>query len=452
MRLARTIILALGVVLALPTLAQDSQVGQSKARDRDQASQSKARDKDKKEGATQTRGTARGQGRSSTTQPRDSKTDRGLGRGTTTKPQEGDWRGRVGEGRADQQETDRGRTKTQQDRGPDGSVKAKSQEADWRGRVGLGRADQQEIERGRTKAAQDRERDQDRKRTQPPIQLGKQKDMSGRSGSSNYSTRNNLRSGKEAPRISITRAPQVVTGGRLPDLVRREERVRVNQDRRYDDRDFGHTYGGYRSGYCQYDSNWRDDWFLYAFYLFTPTRNCTVSPWYYYPQLPGYINTSRISYYNGRHCDFWVGDPYQYSYSYSRYGYGEPYGYSSNYREIDRAIDDLVRGFERQDRQAIGRLVSRSRDVNVYVDNRYCYTLRSDDFYDLMMDNIFSTRTTRYEIVSVTQAYDGIRVTARHEFLDPWGSYTAVHHFYRLQPDRYGYFISDFQTSQTNRW
>lgn len=267
---------------------------------------------------------------------------------------------------------------------------------------------------------------------------GKLDGQSGVLGKTNYRTSNNLRGllqpGFDRGSVVIERAPILGRGG-LPELVLREEaRWRDNRDGRR---------GGLRSGYCQYDARWRDDRFYYPHYAFDPySRRCTISPWYYYPQLPAYILLERIIFIDSHRCDFDEGDDYRWS----KYdGYGDRYG---SYGELDQAIGDIVDAFERQDSRSLGQVISRSTRVGIWVDGRYSYSLNSDDFYDLMQDNIRGTDTIRYEIRSVRRTGDGASVTAQHQFNDPWGGYSVVTHRYKLRRDRSGYYITDFQSSR----
>lgn len=253
----------------------------------------------------------------------------------------------------------------------------------------------------------------------------------------------NLRlEGGQTEAFRIDRAPKISRGGSLRDQVLREDNPRVRNGMLY-----GGSGSGLRFGYFHYSSGWNDDQFGFGWYAGSPYgQRCSVSPWYYYPHFPGYILIERIVYVNGSRCDFNSGRDYHWS----RGNWGDRYdewGNNFSDRELDRAIDDLVDAFEQSDRRALGRLVSRSQQVGVYMDGNYCYSLRPDDFYQLMLDNVSGTHTTNYRVESVRSDRDGARVSAVHEYIDPWGGYTSVRHYYRLKQDRYGYYIADFQTS-----
>lgn len=252
----------------------------------------------------------------------------------------------------------------------------------------------------------------------------------GRLGQSNYGSNNNQGRGGnginiDAPRLQLNK-------GSLPSQVFRSENIRVNNN--------------WRRGYYSYRDNWRDDNFCYPYYTFNPwtaNRSCSVSPWYYYPHLPGYIWASRITYYDNCSWNFSIGTSYNW---HSRGGYSN-YDNDRNRSELDDALYDIENAFERQDRRALERLIPERGRVNIYMDGTYCYSLNGDDFYDLMLDNIQDTDTVRYTITRVTTSRDEAQVSASHDYIDPWGRRQCVYHHYRLERDRYGYTITDFLTS-----
>lgn len=263
--------------------------------------------------------------------------------------------------------------------------------------------------------------------------------QNGRLGQSNYNSNNSLgRTGDgfriEQPRLNLNK-------GSLQIQVQRSETIRTNRNN-YD----GYN-NGWRDGYYSYSNNWRDDYFCYPHYTFNPWgNNCSVSPWYYYGHLPGYISSSRIFWFQNVSCNWGIGTIYSWD---RNRGWDNGYnsGYDRRNSELDDAVYDLVNAFERGDSRALGRLIPRHGRVNIYMDSMYTYTLDSDDFYDMMQDNIQSTRTTRYSIDRVRTTRDEAQVSATHEFLDPWGRRQCVYHNYRFEQDRYGYVITDFRSS-----
>lgn len=228
---------------------------------------------------------------------------------------------------------------------------------------------------------------------------------------------------------SIGSIPGTVRGGgSLQNQVIREERIRRNRD--------------CRTGYYHYDPFWRDDWFWSSSYIFNPFNNtrCVVSPWYYYPSLPGYLNYNSITIIQ-------IGaDRFQGNY----YGFKRSNYWNNSYErrsDLDYAVDDLIWSFENGDRRSLSRLIPSRGNVDIYLENQYDYSLNADEFYRLMLDVIFNTETRRYEIVSVKTSRDQAEVVARHDSIDPWGRNLSVYHWYRLEQDRRGYVITKFGTS-----
>ncbi len=224
----------------------------------------------------------------------------------------------------------------------------------------------------------------------------------------------------------------------MPGLVLREDDVRRHPDR-------------YRSGYHHYYRDWRDDYFYYPHYVFQPYRDCVISPWYYYPQLPGYLSGMRISF----------GHPRITIFSWTRYTPFQNYGSDVRYyynqsdrgdRDLDYAVRDLQDSFERFDRRAIGQMVPRNGRVSVYLDQRYAYDLGADDFYDMLIDAVTSNDTRRYEILAVERSGDRARVQARHLYLDPSGREASVYHTYELERDRSGFVIRAFGIGNRQAW
>ncbi len=255
---------------------------------------------------------------------------------------------------------------------------------------------------------------------------------SGRSGVIQYGTNSNSAArGRNNDRDGDSRQPSTYrfpTDDEIAQRANREARTRPNT----------------RRGYYHYDSNWRDDNFSYPYYRFDYDDRCVFSPWYAYPHLPGYVSGIRISInlphwsftYDDRECDWRYQDRYD--------------RYDSNY-ELDVAVRDLVRTFERRDMRALDSMLPRRSRIAIRNENGRAYSINSDDFYDLMNDAVNGTRTRRYAIESVREGRGGAQIVARHEFDDPWGRRDAVYHQYILEEDyRGGYSIVEFGTHRTN--
>jgi hypothetical protein len=260
--------------------------------------------------------------------------------------------------------------------------------------------------------------------------VGRPDQVQPRSGRAEYGTVSNQTiQGRRTAPVQIGRAPVDILTGTMAGRVLREDNVRVNVN-----------LGGLRIGYYQYDYWWRDDHFAYPHYMFTPVLGrCFISPWYYYPHLPAYLSPARIIVIN---VNPW-------SMRGHHYRWNRPTRYSGVYdhNELDWAINDLVQAFESRDERALGRIVPRRGRVDIFVDNHYSYTVNSDDFYDLLADAVYSTRTRRYEIVQVRQGYDESIIVARHHYNDPWGRAQSVYHTYQLVPERGQWVIAQFGTT-----
>ena len=269
--------------------------------------------------------------------------------------------------------------------------------------------------------------------------LGRTRDSGSRSV---YGTVTNARANvvdiRELQPTDYRRAPIDLFKGSLGQQARRES-VELRTER-------------LRIGYVHYDSRWRDDDFIYAFYEFRPIPSrCTVSPWYYYPHLPGYIRVGRVILVQPVVSIYFTSDRFYY-YPWrdaTPYVWSRPIWVSDRYHsgELDWALDDLVSIFERRDRRALDRLVPRYGRVGIWIDEDYAYSLGPDDFYDMLLDNAFGTRTRRYDILDVRRWRDQVRVLARHDYEDPWGRSDTVYHTYRLERQDGRYVIVDFGTS-----
>lgn len=290
-----------------------------------------------------------------------------------------------------------------------------------------------------------------------------------RSGKVNYGTSNNLLNKQNPNRdpIQIDRAPsrRALDEGSasMRDQMRREDRSQVrdrdrdrDRDGRWHDRDDNNWgRGGFRVGYYQYDSRFRDDLFCYPYYVFNPyiVETCIVSPWYYYSYLPAYVSSSRIVV-TPDYGHVFVGYPYDYLPPNTRRRYNDDRDgrYDYNQHALDYAIDDIVDAFMRQDRRLIDRLVPRNGAVTLGVDGSISYGVRTDDFYDMFTDVVMNSRTINYEIVDVKTSDDEAEVTARHDYLDSWGQRQVVFHKYHLRSERGNVVIRFFETTNNAYW
>ncbi len=268
-----------------------------------------------------------------------------------------------------------------------------------------------------------------------------------RSGQVRYGTVNNA-PGSVRP-FRVDRAPVFADGNGLPNRVYRQERVGV--------------VDGYRIGYYHYNRSWRDDYFAYPFYTFSPFGfSCVSSPFYGYAFVPGYLSTTRVVYVNGYQSP-WIwndGNVFNWNSGYNGYDNGYNDGRRDERRRDDdarsvaarNAVADLRDAFEDGDPRLLSRLMARRGQVAILRDGRYDYSVNVADFDDLVRDLVSNSRTRSYR-VEETRSYDGsIRVVARHDYQDPWGERQTMYHHILLEPERGGYVIREFGTSPSRFW
>ena len=223
-------------------------------------------------------------------------------------------------------------------------------------------------------------------------------------------------------------------------------------------------YGDHaRRGYVGYTRRWRDSGFIYPFYVFDPydSFGC-VSPWYFYPSLPGYIAPSRCIFLSAGLLPP-VFDGAEYSWSGQNNDEAYKQGYDQGYQDasqsnqqsaqpadnriLDGALDDIVAVFTKDDQKSLDHVVGETGNVNIYVDGRYSYSLAPNDFYDLIRDNAHTTQTVDYQILDVKVSQDTAKVIALHTFKDPWGDTEKVYHTYTLKLGQRGATITEYGTS-----
>lgn len=254
----------------------------------------------------------------------------------------------------------------------------------------------------------------------------------GRRGGNAYggSVSNANRGDGRQSRPSYDRAPVDIFRGSLGSQVRREDNVRISNR-------------NWRVGYYHYRRDWCDDNFWFGYYVFDPYRynNCYVSPWYYYPHLPGYVN-----YRCATVLSISIGPFHGTVYNWYRPARWDDYSWRS-YSSIDYALEDITRAWENVDRRALRRLIPYRDRIAIFVDGRYNYSMTAEDFEDFMIDAVEGTRTERYTITRVERRGREAEVTARHDYVDPYGYRETVYHWYRLEEDRGNYVIRRFGTS-----
>jgi len=193
----------------------------------------------------------------------------------------------------------------------------------------------------------------------------------------------------------------------------------------------------FRSGYYGYGLDWRDSSFRYRFYVFDyPKVNPAFSPWYYYPQLPGYVDAGKVSF-----------NPAP-----LRTDVGRREAYDSRTDHLDKdlsnAILDLTDAVEKGDTKLSGQLVPRGYNVVVDPPTGRSYRMNSDDFYGLFSDMTAITRTRTFEVTEVQEGRDWAQVYARHDFDDPWGRSTTEYVRVTLEYAKNGFRIAELATSR----
>lgn len=263
--------------------------------------------------------------------------------------------------------------------------------------------------------------------------------MESRSGKVSYGTTHNNRvDTRNIERIERAPTSEELRTHTLNREIRREDNVRVRQEDR--------TRSRVRVGYHHWDPNWRDDNYCYPHYSFDPYQHRSmISPWYYYPYLPGYVSYTRV-YTVSPLSQLIFGD--QYNWRRSNRSWDND-GYDRDRRnDLDYAIEDIQDAYLDNDVRAVSRLVPRGGMVTLNVDGATVYGVSSDDFYDMLVDSIESSRTLDYEIVDVITMNDEADVIARHVFRDSWGERVSVYHKYRLVYERGKAVIRGFGSSR----
>lgn len=264
-----------------------------------------------------------------------------------------------------------------------------------------------------------------------------------RSGRVKYDTKSNttLSTSRTRTPVRIPNAPTVGRASGLDRAVYRENRVVANSP--------------YRTGYHHYSPYFVDDYFYYPHYAFDYRPGyCAPSPFYYYHHLPGYVSYARITFGNFSFSIFahnhytWHRPIYASIYSYPGRGSYD----SRRYTDLDYAVDDIVKAFERGRISYMEDLLPRDRFVQVAMEDYTEYRMRSDDFYDMMADLVEGTETRRYHIREVRYERNQAVVYAEHEYRDPWGRIERQFHTIVLSETRNGFEIEYFKVDRKRSW
>jgi hypothetical protein len=196
-----------------------------------------------------------------------------------------------------------------------------------------------------------------------------------------------------------------------------------------------------RDGYYPCLTDWRDSFFAYVFYAFTyDPAQCVASPWYYYPNMPAYVDLDRVSF-----DPFSIDTAGLQPFAWHSPDYDAP---GSDEYFIDMSIDRLLNVYENQDTDSLDALVPSGYNVDVSLDGGSSYTLSGDDFHDMMLDNVTTTQTTRFSVVGVQRFAGGLVVKAIHQFTDADGQTQRLLHTYILKMGDNEYTIASLKVTQ----
>jgi len=187
-------------------------------------------------------------------------------------------------------------------------------------------------------------------------------------------------------------------------------------------------------------------------YGYEPGFAVVISPWYYYPELPPYLDSSSVV--ESQPLDVpsaW--EPYDYAYpgdsewTYSENPVQQTFDESGR-PPIDAAIDHVVEAFADANARDADVELPRDGDVRI-IENGDQYSLSAHDFYQMFSDLVSNTHSDGYHVLSVEVSDDVIHVLARHDRLDPWNRNESVYHQYWLYNEYGNYVIRQFSTSGT---
>lgn len=186
------------------------------------------------------------------------------------------------------------------------------------------------------------------------------------------------------------------------------------------------------------DDQWREDYhprrdrnLFFGAYLTTPfVEESVVSPWYYYPTVPGYLPENCVRIGNGISIAWNSGSVYEYG----------------NY-ELDNALSALRASYLNEDSNAAMDLVSPNQAVAVFNEGQYMYTLSGTDFAQMFEDTVLNTQSSGFQITSVRTIGLAVNVDAVNTFEDGDGNVETVYQAYRLQNAGGRYVITAFMTS-----
>jgi hypothetical protein len=141
-----------------------------------------------------------------------------------------------------------------------------------------------------------------------------------------------------------------------------------------------------------------------------------ISPFYCFPQSPGYISTSRVRYDRPIDCGRFEELDFDNRWKPSRRDW--------DWQMYD-ARDDLNRIFMKRDTRRLGEILPDRRRVGIYSPNGDYYTIGSEDVYDMIRDLVEGSRTRSFEVYRIEYNRNYARMEADYTFWDPWNRSTT---------------------------
>lgn len=207
-------------------------------------------------------------------------------------------------------------------------------------------------------------------------------------------------------------------------------------------RRFGHPPFGdeWRYGYHG-RRGFRDRHFHFGFYFFSPFGwPVVVSPWYYYPELPPYIDWNAVTVVPDYSWDWNQGIAYTYRPAVPYASYGD--------RTLNAAVDAIRDIFSNGSQDAIDALVPTDGQVAIFSNGQYMYTLKGDQFQQMITDAAEDVDTTSFQVDSVRTLDGEAIVHCTDNFTDNDGGAHSVMQTYRLTFMGGRYVITAFMTQE----
>jgi hypothetical protein len=199
-----------------------------------------------------------------------------------------------------------------------------------------------------------------------------------------------------------------------------------------------YRYGCYRSPEF---SNVEDFSTVYAYpyYVYSPFyTTCVATPYYYDPYCPPYLPDDRVAVWPDYNYNWDSGASYRYASAEPYSSYGDPL--------LNLAIQALVGSYRNRDARDIDNVLG-TGDVAIFGNNRYEYSLDSNDFRDMFIDDCRAPRTVGFDVLSVRRHGDYGIVRCRHRFETPDRHLHSATLIYNMRRIGNRYAISDFMTS-----